>query len=230
MTEPIDWLRTTQGLDALEPKEINAIRDFTLLWGLFEGRAMDTEGSQPKLVAAVDRMPVPQPLLPEMAEAIAFWRNRYWELGEPTPAFTALNFRLNPYRALVIEVLSGARDGDADVLKALLLIILRLRNNLFHGVKWQYLLYDQFENFTHANAVLMPAIELAVPPPLPPYMRSRRFQVAHLLSPQRTSAILQDKRIGCLVADQPADYVVQGLASLAISKQLGAVVSQQRLG
>ncbi|HEX8678690.1 MAG TPA: hypothetical protein VF683_01920, partial [Chthoniobacterales bacterium] len=61
--------------------------------------------------------------------------------------------------------LSGARDGDADVLKTLLLIILRLRNNLFHGVKWQYLLYDQFENFTHANAVLMPAIELAVPPP-----------------------------------------------------------------
>lgn len=99
MMAPMKWLVATQGLGGLHPKEIDAIRDFTLLWGLFE------------------------------------------------------------------EVLSEARDGGADVLKALLLIILRLRNNLFHGVKWQYFLQDQFENFSHANGVLMPAIGLAVSPP-----------------------------------------------------------------
>lgn len=151
MTEPMDWLRTTQGLGGLQPEEIDAIRDFTLLWGLFEGKAMGTEGSQPKVAAAVDRMPLPDPLLPEMAEALVFWRDRYWEAGSPTPAFAALNFRPNTHRTLVIEVLGRARDGAADVLKALLLIILRLRNNLFHGVKWQYFLHDQFENFTHPH-------------------------------------------------------------------------------
>lgn len=165
MTAPMEWLVATQGLGGLHPEEIEAIRDFTLLWGLFEGKAMGMEGSQPKVVAAVDRMALPNPLVPEMAEALVFWRHRYWQEGAPTPAFGALHFRPNAYRRLVIEVLSEARDGRAEVLKALLLIILRLRNNLFHGVKWQYFLHDQFENFSHANRVLMPAIGLAVPPP-----------------------------------------------------------------
>lgn len=165
MTLPIRWLRATQGLNNLKSEEIDAIRDFTLLWGLFEGSAMSTEGSQSKVLAAVARMPLPDPLAPEVAEALAFWRNRYWQGGKTTAAFAALYFRPNAHRTLVIEVLSGARGSDADILGALLLIILRLRNNLFHGVKWQYFLEDQYENFTHANDVLMAAIGWTVPPP-----------------------------------------------------------------
>ena len=82
-----------------------------------------------------------------------------------TELFEGLNFRDNEHRTLAIEVLSGAREGLRDVLSALLLITLRLRNNLFHGVKWRFLLQGQLGNFTHANSLLMTAIELAVPPP-----------------------------------------------------------------
>ena len=42
---------------------------------------------------------------------------------------------------------------------ALLMIVWRLRNNLFHGAKWAYGLRDQRENFTHANSVLMRLLE-----------------------------------------------------------------------
>lgn len=57
MTAPMEWLVATQGLGGLQPKEIDAIRDFTFLWGLSEGKAMGTEGSQPRVVAAVDIIP-----------------------------------------------------------------------------------------------------------------------------------------------------------------------------
>lgn len=165
MTEPIEWLVATQGLGGLHPDELEAIRDFTLLWGLFEGKAMATEGSPSKVVAATERMQLPDPLPPGMTGALAFWRDRYWQQGAVTPAFDALRFRANVYRTLTADVLSGARHDRRDIVKALLLVILRLRNNLFHGVKWQYLLNGQLHNFTHANRVLMSAIDLAVPPP-----------------------------------------------------------------
>jgi hypothetical protein len=39
------------------------------------------------------------------------------------------------------------------------MIVLRLRNNLFHGAKWAYGIADQRENFQHANAALMRLLE-----------------------------------------------------------------------
>lgn len=164
MTEPLNWLMAKQGLSALQSDEIDAIRDFTLLWGIFEGKAMATRGSPAKIVAAVNRMPLPNPLPQRMTAALAFWRARYWGATSTTSQFAALNFQDDARRKLVTDVLCGARAERPDITKALLLIILRLRNNLFHGVKWQYLLRDQLGNFTHANHVLMCAIDLAEPP------------------------------------------------------------------
>lgn len=126
---------------------------------------MATDGSQPRTVAAVERMVMPDQLPQVFTDALEYWRERYIHAEDAGHRFDALRFQPNPFRTLVVEVLSGAREGHREILQALLLIIFRLRNNLFHGVKWQYLLHDQHGNFSHANAVLMAAIEMAVPPP-----------------------------------------------------------------
>ncbi len=161
----MQWLIESHGLGGMHPDEIDAIRDFTLLWGLFEGRAMATEGSPPQVVAAVDRMDLPnQPPVP-IKDALQYWRHRYVDADDAAERFNGLRFKHNAFRTLVLDVLSGTRDGSADILKALLLVTLRLRNNLFHGVKWQYLLEGQRGNFDNANAVLMTSIGLSVPPP-----------------------------------------------------------------
>ena len=160
----MDWLIASHGLGGMHHGEIDAIRDFTLLWGLFEGKAMATEGSQAEVVAAVDRMDVPDRLPDRLVPALQYWRHRYVDADDAPERFAGLRFKDNAFRFLTCEVLSGQREGPSDVLKALLLITLRLRNNLFDGVKWQYLLEGQRGNFDNANAVLMPAIEMAVPP------------------------------------------------------------------
>jgi hypothetical protein len=44
-------------------------------------------------------------------------------------------------------------------LDAALIIVLRYRNNLFHGIKWQYKLFGQLDNFETANAILMKTLD-----------------------------------------------------------------------
>ena len=47
-----------------------------------------------------------------------------------------------------------------EVATVILIIVYRIRNNLFHGEKWSYGLQGQLNNFKHANEALMKAIEL----------------------------------------------------------------------
>lgn len=150
-------------MHGLEDSEFDAIRDFTLLWGLFEGRAMGMRGSQNEVVTAVGRMALPNPLPEAFIAALAFWRGRYLENGAPNASFAALHFAANHHRVDTLNVLGGGSDDPVEVTKALLQIAMRLRNNLFHGAKWQYRLHDQLHNFTHANAVLMAATDLSPP-------------------------------------------------------------------
>ena len=57
-------------------------------------------------------------------------------------------------------VLKGENTNLVDEITALLMIVYRLRNNLFHGLKWDYGIRDQFDNVIHANAVLMKSVDL----------------------------------------------------------------------
>ncbi len=61
---------------------------------------------------------------------------------------------------MVEAVLSGVDEDATSQVAALLIIVYRLRNNLFHGQKWTYKLAGQLQNFTHANAVLIKALEV----------------------------------------------------------------------
>lgn len=160
MSAPMAWLTASHGLE-LTDVEIDAIRDFTLIWGLFEGKTMDTRGSQDRLAAAVERMGLSAPLPAAFHETLAFWRERYWYAGDPTHAFWDLKFSDNPHLENVRSVLSGANDAPRNVATAMLQIAMRLRNNLFHGAKWRYGISGQLENFNHANAILMDAIQMS---------------------------------------------------------------------
>ena len=42
----------------------------------------------------------------------------------------------------------------------LLIVVYRLRNNLFHGLKWAYAIRGQHANFGNANTALARALEL----------------------------------------------------------------------
>ena len=48
---------------------------------------------------------------------------------------------------MVSAVIDGSNNDSRDRVATVLIIVFRYRNNLFHGVKWQYKLADQLGNF-----------------------------------------------------------------------------------
>ena len=157
-----DWLeRYAPGLQALTPGERDAITHFSFLWTMFEARVLSTRASANAIVEASQRWAGNGLLAADtFGQEVAYFRDRYFADGEFTYHFTHLHLRRSDAPALVKKVLAGEATEPEEISAAVLIIVYRFRNNLFHGVKWSYELQGQLENFTHANAALMQAIEL----------------------------------------------------------------------
>lgn len=161
MTEIIDWLRTkAYGFNLLSDKEISAISEFALIWSLFEARILNTEGSARAICDVVDSWRQAGTLDMEMlVPELAYFRKRYYGNGVLTDHFDHLGLPNNGLRLMVSAVIDGSNNNPRDSISAILIIVFRYRNNLFHGVKWQYKLADQLSNFTAANAVHMKILD-----------------------------------------------------------------------
>ena len=160
--KPAAWLeKTAPGFDLLSGSERDAIKDFSLLWTLYEGTVLQSSGSAAAIIRAVGLLKSSGRLsLDPFRPAITYFTARYFDGSDVTDALHGLHWRPNDRRELVERVLRGKSSDDADILSALLIIVYRLRNNLFHGVKWSYGIKGQLENFRNANAVLMAAMEM----------------------------------------------------------------------
>src|SRR5262249_22219100 len=82
--------------------------------------------------------------------------------GENTQHFD-LKLRPNEHPELIKAVLTGENKSETVSVIALFIVIYRLRNNLFHGMKWAYKIRDQRSNFIHACNALIKALELDHP-------------------------------------------------------------------
>lgn len=164
MPDPARWLNEhLQDWSDLPNKEKRAIRDFPVLWAVFELRATGRYGNRPdanpnricEAVAELDQLPDQQQLIPPREH----FSKRYFHDQEPTPAWVHLEVG----NGFADAVKTGLIDHDADIRSiflALLLVTNRLRNNYLHGAKAQYGFLGQYENFRHANNILMIANKL----------------------------------------------------------------------
>lgn len=158
----IDWLcDNAPGFRELSADERNAIMEFSLLWSLFEAKSLNTHGNAATILAAARHWAERGLLTAQTFEpALSYFRDRYYGDAEFTYHFEHLHFRRADRQELVESVLKGEDRNLAEIAAALLIIVYRYRNNLFHGVKWAYEIRGQYENFTYANTVLMQAIKL----------------------------------------------------------------------
>jgi hypothetical protein len=144
------------GYADLSDSERSAISNFTFLWSAMEGALLNAAATPGALVEKCGEMALRGRIdLEDYAHSLAYFRDRYFQGGEFTENFEQLLFRRRDRRDLVEAVLSGRENTPQDVVAALLLIVYRLRNNLFHGIKWAYGIKDQEENFRHGSNVLM---------------------------------------------------------------------------
>lgn len=157
-----DWLRhNAPGYEDLPTEDREAIGGFLFLWSLFEAQALGENANGDTIQAAAVRWRDHAPMATEaLVAALAHFTHRYYAGGDVTGHFHGLHFRDGRHRDLVLAVLAGQNIEPVDQAAAILLIVYRLRNNLFHGVKWQYGLAGQRANFEHANRALMSALTL----------------------------------------------------------------------
>jgi hypothetical protein len=159
---PIDWLcAKAPGFNELPEEDRLAIMHFSFLWSFFEAEALKTNASATAILAIVHEW-ADQGRLNDaaFAESLGYFKARYFKNGTATQHFQGLSLRKNDIPSLVEAVLRGENTKPADIVSALLIIVYRLRNNLFHGVKWVYGISGQLDNFTHANTALMSALEI----------------------------------------------------------------------
>ena len=159
---PINWLCIkVPGFNDLSDDERAAIMHFTLLWSLFEAVALHTNASAKSILALVVEWASEGQLnLTPFAPSLAYFRDRYFNHGTANEHFGGLNLRKNDRPELVSAVLKGDNTNPTDCIAVLLIIVFRLRNNLFHGVKWADGIRGQLSNFMNANAALMAAMEM----------------------------------------------------------------------
>ena len=157
--DPTEWLEhTVAGFRELPREDREAIFQFSLLWSLFEAKALQTRASAHSILALVHERAAQNRLAAQaFAPSLHYFRQRYFTSGTVTEHFAGLHLRANDNPGLVQQVLQGANNDPADTVAALLIVVYRLRNNLFHGVKWAYGLQGQRRNFENASAVLMSA-------------------------------------------------------------------------
>jgi hypothetical protein len=161
MTEITDWLRArVRGFAQLEKPELDAISDFALLWGLFESRILNKRGNATAIRNAVNQWQA-QGILDDtiIDDELAYFQQRYFDGQEFTHHYYGLLLRDSDHIPLVKRVLSGVEADTAARVSGALIVVLRYRNNLFHGEKWEDVLAGQLDNFTNANRILRKIVD-----------------------------------------------------------------------
>ena len=93
-------------------------------------------------------------LLDEVREGVRFWTRRYRTGACFNSRFYDLEFRTNDREELVKAVLAGTQIDARSQLLAAMIIVYRLRNNLFHGLKTISMLNEQVPNLDMACRTL----------------------------------------------------------------------------
>lgn len=161
----INWLNQRYDTSFTE-NNIQSIKDFLLIWNLFEGKFFETSFSIDKLESVLKNTDIDiNCFLPYLE----YFKNRYvnQEDNTITERFSFLHFRRNDREDFVTEVLLNNKDipnyietnTQYEIVLAISIIVYRFRNNLFHGVKNIQHIAQQEENFVTANGFLRTIIE-----------------------------------------------------------------------
>lgn len=131
---------------------LRTVNEFTLLWMIYEGRLYQTDYKSARMQQLVNEGTI---TLAGLNEYWAYFQQRYVGTeAELNATFEQLAFSSQVDKRLLQAILGNSMPTDAERIIAILLIVHRLRNNLFHGIKQVASLNLQRENLAMANRVL----------------------------------------------------------------------------
>ena len=177
------------GASRLRAETVRAISNFTLMWNLFEG-VLCHGGANTSVLETVAEQVVQRcrhtnkPV--DVQPFLSFWKFRYLTTDGFNKRFESLNFRRPDRRAHVEAVLRGEQAEPEAELLATLIVVYRLRDNLFHGLKTIAKLNDQVANLNMASRALAYVMESSGNHIIEPTVERRQLVASQGLNPPRT--------------------------------------------
>ncbi|WP_250255122.1 hypothetical protein [Chryseobacterium sp. Marseille-Q3244] len=161
------WLQNFLTEESVKPdfNKIENVKNFTILWNLFERFFCDKEGSLSKIQLKLTDLKQRGYILPPQSFDVPYnyFRERYITNKQTNLIFEKLDFRDTKTEETFKESLKNCLEGettvDYDKLSALLIITSRFRNNLFHGSKNIAKISEQEESFAQLNSALMSLLD-----------------------------------------------------------------------
>ncbi|MFB9119635.1 hypothetical protein ACFFUE_00370 [Bergeyella porcorum] len=138
--------------------DLEMVGNFLILWSLFENRCCEENANKASIENVIKKVKksFDDNILNEVFD---YMKERYADAEK----FKNLNFRTGggdeKMKTHCEKVFSGEESSKEDKLKAVLYVIYRYRNNLFHGIKQIPTLQEQKDNFNMAYKVLIECIE-----------------------------------------------------------------------
>jgi hypothetical protein len=148
-----------ENFDTTDAKVLLEISNFNWLWPIFESKCCNGNACKTSIVKFCSEY-ADQYKIDDFDTELGYFRDRY--RSENAEATGHLDKLLSHHgQNLKESILAGlCEQAEPDSkMKALVLIVYRLRNNLFHGTKGGLGFTDQLDNFVHANRVLIEIIK-----------------------------------------------------------------------
>ncbi|MGM8362699.1 hypothetical protein ACSV4D_12360 [Flavobacterium sp. ARAG 55.4] len=150
-----NWLNNRFGIN-LNEEDLTSVKDFALIWNVFDSYVCLSNFS---IATTEQELQQHQFDINDFQRFLDYFKNRYVTNSTLNGRFQHLNFRQSDRQELVAEVLLGNNENVHDIILAMVIIVYRFRNNLFHGVKDIQVIDEQKDNFKNANELLQLLLE-----------------------------------------------------------------------
>ena len=141
----------------IRKKNIKSTLMFILYWNILEHLVCDDNFNINSIRQKISIKRLSQI---DFIEYYTHFRHRYVSNGVVTRQFDLLMFRSENDKQYVKNCFQNNNPTDEEAISSLFLVIQRLRNNIFHGLKEIEVLEVQEPNFKNANAAIVTFLEL----------------------------------------------------------------------
>ena len=141
---------------SINTEEYVEVRNFLILWNIFEAKWFKCNFGRNK--CNIQNIHLASDIV---NQTLQYLQRRYITNGSTNERFKRLRLRNNDDTTSVQRVLLGQTNNSCDIIKAIIMIIYRYRNNLIHGEKAIASLPIQKDNFIYANKFLIACLEAA---------------------------------------------------------------------
>lgn len=154
----LDWINRKYHTHLNEANLVE-VKNFALVWNIFEGRICNCSFDIGQIERKLKNRTIN---LADFQPYITYFKDRYTTNGSMDNCFDGLYFRSGDQRDFVKKVLLELEENITltEYVLAITIIVYRLRNNLFHGIKEMHSIDNQRDNFNNANQFLMKLIDI----------------------------------------------------------------------